>query len=71
MPDTDARPYAERDLDREAFWLHLTEDQASAMAGGYVPNGVKGVLRELLDYELEDLKRSERPVAKGKRKVGA
>lgn len=57
------RPYAEHDRDRECFWLHLTEDQASAMAGGFVPNGVKGVLRELLDYAVEDLKRAERPVA--------
>lgn len=56
------RPYAERDLERECYWLHLTEDQASALAGGYVSTGVKSVLRELLDYDLEDLKRSERPV---------
>lgn len=46
------RPYAERDLDREAYWLHLTEAQAECLASGYVPNGVKSVLRELLDYEL-------------------
>ena len=56
------RPYAEHDRDRECFWLHLTEDQASALASGYVPNGVKSVLRELLDYALEDLRRAERPV---------
>ncbi len=66
-PDVDARPTAERDLDRECYWLHLTEDQASAMAGGYVPNGVKGVLRELLDYQIEDERRAARPVTKRKR----
>lgn len=61
------RPYGERSLDRECYWLHLTEDQASAMAGGYVPNSVKSVLRELLDYALQDELRAARPVRKAKR----
>ena len=58
------RPYAERNLDAECYWVHLSEDQASAMAGGYIPNGVKSVLRELLDYALEDQKRADRPLPK-------
>lgn len=64
----DNRPYAECDTEREVIWLHLTEDQASAMAGGYVPNGVKSVLRELLDYELEDQRRADRPLRVAKKR---
>jgi hypothetical protein len=45
----DQRPYAERDTDRECYWVHLTELQAQAMADGFMPHGVRSVLRELLD----------------------
>lgn len=68
-PDpVEQRPYGELDVEREAYWLHLTEAQATAVAGGYVPNSVKSVLRELLDYELIDDARAARPVTKTKRK---
>ena len=65
-PNIEHRPYGERVLDpeRECLWLHLTPSQAEALASGYVPASVKSVLRELLDYELEDLKRAERPLVK-------
>ena len=58
------RPYGERvvDPEREGLWLHLMPSQAEVLASGYVPGSVKSVLRELLDYELEDLKRADRPV---------
>jgi hypothetical protein len=62
------RPYAEHDRDQEAFWLHLTEAQAEALASGYVSRAVKAVLRELLDYDLEDQRRAERPVEPKKAK---
>jgi len=62
----DQRPYAERDTDREAYWLHLTELQAQAMADGFMPHGVRSVLRELLDCTLEDERRADRPVQKAK-----
>lgn len=61
------RPYAEHDRDREAFWVHLTEAQAEALASGYVPLGTKSVLRELLDYDLEDQRRADRPIEKVKK----
>lgn len=70
-PSIEQRPYAERDVDRECYWLHLTEAQATAMASGYVPNGTKSVLRELLDCDLEDQKRAERPVPKKRRATAA
>lgn len=61
----EVRPdHAERDGHTHRISIVLSEEQATAMAGGYVPNSVKGILRELLDYELEDLRRAERPVTK-------
>ena len=65
--DVEQRPYAERDTERECYWLHLTEAQATDLASGYVTNAVKSVLRELLDFRLEDERRAERPVRKAKR----
>ena len=58
----EVRPEGERDLDAQTIWIHLTEDQAEAMASGYVPRAVKSILRELLDSELEDQRRADRPV---------
>ena len=58
----DPRPEAERDLETGRFWIHLTETQAAMCASGYVPASVKSVLRELLDYALEDERRAARPV---------
>ncbi len=44
----------------------LTEAQACEMAAGYVPNSIKAQLREMLDFQLEDQRRAERPVRKAK-----
>ena len=60
------RPEAERQVDTGMFWIHLTADQAEAIAGGCVPRSVKAILRELLDYRLEDERRAARPVRKRK-----
>ena len=69
FPDpVEVRPFGEYDVERATVWPHLTEVQATAMSGGYVPNSVKGVLRELLDYRLIDETRAERPIAKPKRR---
>ena len=68
----EARPYGEitvtDDGERESIWLHLTEAQASCLLTGYVPSGVKAVLSELVNYEIEDQKRADRPVATKARK---
>lgn len=65
------RPHGERWLDSEpeCYWLSLTPQQAQAMADGYMPHGVRSVLRELLDSDLgglEDQRRAARPVARAK-----
>lgn len=65
--DLEQRPEAQMDAETRGISLVLTEDQAEALASGYVPRSVKSILRELLDFELEDLRRSERPVAKVKK----
>ena len=65
------RPEASRELDTGVLWIQLNEDQAEAMAGGYVPRSVKSILRELLDYELEYQRCADRPVPKPKRKKAA
>lgn len=54
--------HAELEADTQWITIRLNVEQAEAMAGGYVPRSVKSILRELLDFELEDLRRSERPV---------
>lgn len=71
-PRLEQRPEAQLDAQQHLITIILTEDQAEAMASGYVPRSVKSILRELLDYELEDLRRSERPVAADRqaRRVG-
>lgn len=71
MADADAverRPErAEMDTQTHRITICLNEDQAEAMAGGYVPASVKSMLRELLDFRLEDERRAVRPVSKAKR----
>jgi hypothetical protein len=62
MPDLEQYPEAELHLDSGMYWLRLTEDQAEHIAGGYVPRSVKAILRELLDYQLEDERRAGRPI---------
>ena len=56
------RPEAEYDLDRQCLWVHLTEQQATDVASGYVPNAVKSVIRELLEFREEDERRPARPI---------
>jgi hypothetical protein len=71
MNDVEARPeLAEMDTQTHRISVVLSEEQATALASGYVPNAVKSILRELLDYELEDLRRAARPVVKSRRRVG-
>lgn len=66
----EARPeLAEMDTQTHRISIVLSEEQATAMAGGYVPNSVKSMLRELLDWSLEDLRRAERPMVKAKRRA--
>lgn len=66
QPPRDERPLdAELDTQTHRITVTLTEEQATALAGGYVSNSVKSMLRELLDWELEDERRAARPV-KGK-----
>ncbi len=61
---------SEAALDRDTWRISVTvtEAQAVAMAGGYVPNSVKSILRELLDYAEEDERRAARPLLKKARK---
>jgi hypothetical protein len=69
MSDPEAvRPYAEPAKERGCIWIHLTEDMATSIASGYVPNSVKSVLRQMLDHALEDERRVARPVPKAGRK---
>jgi hypothetical protein len=65
----DVRPEAQFDLERGVIWLHLSEAQAEDVASGYVPRSIKCVLRELLDYAEEDIRRAERPVSTKKKHV--
>lgn len=47
-----------------SIWILLTENQAEAVSSGYVPRSVKSALREMLDCDLEDQRRAERPTPK-------
>ena len=68
----EARPeLGEMDTQTHRISIVLNEDQAEAMAGGYVPRAVKSMLRELLDFEFEDLRRAERPVVSKQRRGSA
>lgn len=65
--ELEQRPdHAALDTHTHAITICVTEDQAEAMAGGYVPRAVKSILRELLDFELEDVRRAERPLPKAR-----
>lgn len=61
------RPEARVDINTHQITICVTEDQAECLAGGYVPRSVKSILRELLDYALEDLRRAERPLPKARK----
>lgn len=58
------RPTAQLDVVTHGITVTINEEQAESLASGYVPRSVKSILRELLDFELEDQRRSERPVPK-------
>ena len=50
------------------YWLLLTEAQAVDIASGYVPNAIRAMTRELLEFK-EDLERkAARPVRKTRRR---
>lgn len=62
------RPEASLETTTRTITIQLTADQAECLSGGYVPRSVKSILRELLDYELLDLTRAERPLPKARKR---
>jgi hypothetical protein len=74
MPSMDQlrRALVERNAEHEPeFYALLTEAQAVDMAGGYVPNSVRAMLRAMLDWQDDDRRRAERPTPPPRRRTKA
>lgn len=50
------------------FWIEVSEQQATDIASGYVPNAVKAMVTCMLDFRRQDELRAARPVPKKKGK---
>lgn len=68
LPDALRAELAQRNEEHDTEWYVLVNDaQAEALLSGYVPTEVKAMIRTMLDWRLEDVRRSERPLEKPKR----
>ena len=47
-----------------SFYVMLTEEQASDLAGGYVPQAVMAMCTTMLDWRDQDRRRAKRPDVK-------